>query len=134
MGINRQVYVAPTDAQALAEAEGFMRDYYQSAPSSDATRRRFREMETARNSDRSFSYKAGPHVGRPQMDEVDCERLLREGFCIVGSPDTVTRAIKEQGQLTGAGIMVTYLPWGDMSMRQAMDSLELFAKEVLPNL
>jgi alkanesulfonate monooxygenase SsuD/methylene tetrahydromethanopterin reductase-like flavin-dependent oxidoreductase (luciferase family) len=134
MGINRHVYVAPTDAQALAEAESFMRDYYHAAPSSDEARRRFREMEAARNTDRSFAYKAGPHVGRPQMKVVDCERLLREGFCIVGSPDTVTRCIKEQGRLTGAGVMITYLPWGDMSLPQAMSSIELFAKEVLPNL
>jgi alkanesulfonate monooxygenase SsuD/methylene tetrahydromethanopterin reductase-like flavin-dependent oxidoreductase (luciferase family) len=119
MGINRHVYVAPTDAQARAEADGFM------------------ELEAARNTERSFSYKALPHAGRPQMgprDAVDCERLLREGYCIVGSPDTVTRAIKEQGRLTGAGVMVTYLPWGDMRVAQARHSLELFAKEVLPQL
>ena len=133
MGISRQVYVAETDGRARAEAEEFMYHYYL-ATSSAEERQLLRTMEAARNTERSYSYKGGTHTGRPTMDVVDCERLLRDGYCIVGSPDTVTRCIQEQQRTTGAGVLLTYLPWGNMSVAQAMRSLELFAKEVMPNL
>jgi alkanesulfonate monooxygenase SsuD/methylene tetrahydromethanopterin reductase-like flavin-dependent oxidoreductase (luciferase family) len=134
MGINRHVYVAKTDAIARAEAEEFMYDYYHVTPTTAEERQAVRSLDAARNTERSFSYKAGPHIGRPSMEVVDYERLLRDGFCIVGSPDTVTQCIREQERMTGAGVLVMYLPWGNMTLAQASQSLELFAKEVLPNL
>jgi alkanesulfonate monooxygenase SsuD/methylene tetrahydromethanopterin reductase-like flavin-dependent oxidoreductase (luciferase family) len=133
-GMSRHLYVAPTDAQARAEADEFMQDYYHVTPGAAEGRSGFRDMDAARNTERSFAYKREEHIGRPRMATVDCDRLLREGFCIVGSPDTVVRAIKEQERITGAGILQTYLPWGNMSLAQASRSIELFAKEVLPHL
>jgi alkanesulfonate monooxygenase SsuD/methylene tetrahydromethanopterin reductase-like flavin-dependent oxidoreductase (luciferase family) len=134
MGINRHVYVAETDAKARAVADEFMNDYYHTSTTTTEERQAIRALDVARNTERSFSYKAAAHVGRPSMDVVDCDRLVREGFCIVGSPDSVIRQIKEQERITGAGRLVMYLPWGDMSLAQADKSLELFAREVLPHL
>src|SRR5581483_2955998 len=124
MGMSRHVYVAPTDAQARAEGDAFMADYYHATPTSPEERKAFRELNAARYTERSFAYKGGTHVSRPSMETVDCERLIREGYVIVGSPDTVTRLIKEQQRLTGAGVLLTYLPWGNMSLAQASRSIE----------
>jgi len=132
-GMSRHVYVAPTDAEARADGDQFMADYY-SAHATPSDRTTMQHLDLGRNTDRSFAYKGGVHITRPRMDVVDCERLIRDGYVIVGSPDTVTRQIKEQQQLTGAGMLLTYLPWGNMTLSQASRSIELFAKEVLPNL
>ena len=133
-GISRHVYVAPTDAQAMAEGAEFMADYYHATASSPEDREDFRKFESQRNTASSFAYKGGIHSSRPRMEQVDAERLTRDGYVIVGSPDTVTRQIKEQQRITGAGILLTYLPWGNMSLAQASSSIELFAKEVMPHL
>jgi alkanesulfonate monooxygenase SsuD/methylene tetrahydromethanopterin reductase-like flavin-dependent oxidoreductase (luciferase family) len=134
MGINRHVYVAATDALAREQAEPFMYDYYHASAATPEARQRFRDLEAARNTGRSFSYKSAPHQSRPRLEVVDYDWLIGEGYCIVGSPDTVTRAMKEQGRLTGAGVIISYLPWGNMSLAQAMSSVDLLACEVLPNL
>jgi alkanesulfonate monooxygenase SsuD/methylene tetrahydromethanopterin reductase-like flavin-dependent oxidoreductase (luciferase family) len=132
--MSRHVYVAPTDAQAMAEGAEFMADYYHATPSVGEDRDAFRTFEARRYTERSFAYKGGTHSTRPRMEQVDCDRLIREGYVIVGSPDTVTRQIKEQQRITGAGILLTYLPWGNMSLAQASRSIDLFAKEVMPHL
>jgi hypothetical protein len=46
----------------------------------------------------------------------------------------VTRLIKKQEKALGVGRFLTYLPFGTMEPPQAMRSLELFGREVLPNL
>jgi alkanesulfonate monooxygenase SsuD/methylene tetrahydromethanopterin reductase-like flavin-dependent oxidoreductase (luciferase family) len=132
--MSRQIYVAPTDAQAQEEGRAFMTDYYQASSASPAERQAARAMEAARYTERSFAYKTTQHISRPRMETVDCDWLLDRGYCILGSPDTVIRAIKEQERITGVGLLLTYLPWGQMTLAQASRSLELFGKEVLPHL
>jgi alkanesulfonate monooxygenase SsuD/methylene tetrahydromethanopterin reductase-like flavin-dependent oxidoreductase (luciferase family) len=70
----------------------------------------------------------------PVGDNAQYDRLREAGYLVAGSPDTVTRLIKDQQKRLGVGRFLTYLPFGTMEPRQAMGSLELFAKEVLPNL
>src|SRR5581483_11085014 len=67
MGMSRHVYVAPTDAQARAEGDEFMADYYHATPSSPEERHAVRELNAARYTERSFAYKGGTHVSRPSM-------------------------------------------------------------------
>ncbi len=93
-----------------------------------------RSIQQAKSTGRSFSYKTQSHIGHPRGDNVAYERLLEDGFCIIGDPDTVTQKVKEQQEALGAGILVTYLPFGSMEPQEAIKSIELFAKEVMPNL
>jgi alkanesulfonate monooxygenase SsuD/methylene tetrahydromethanopterin reductase-like flavin-dependent oxidoreductase (luciferase family) len=133
MGVSRQVYVAPTDAQAKEEAEQHVHHFFHqiSAPHSA---QKLREVNEARVTDRSFSYKSEPHRGMPLGTDAEYEQVMRAGYCIVGSPDTVTQRIREQQEALGVGLFLTYLPFGTMEPPQAMNSLELFAREVMPNL
>jgi alkanesulfonate monooxygenase SsuD/methylene tetrahydromethanopterin reductase-like flavin-dependent oxidoreductase (luciferase family) len=66
----------------------------------------------------------------------DVDRALATGQLLVGSPDTVRRAL--EGFLDSAGPLHTYLVgafhWGDLTHAEAMRSLRLYATEVKPAL
>lgn len=60
--------------------------------------------------------------------------LVREGTAIVGTPDTVTRAVTEQATTLGINYLVTYMLMGGMALTDALRSLRLFATDVMPKL
>ncbi len=60
--------------------------------------------------------------------------MLDQGLCIVGDPDSVIRQIRSQQKQLGAGTMMVYAPFATMPLDMATKSMELFAREVLPNL
>ena len=89
-------------------------------------------MQQARLTERSYAYKSAPHRNMPVGADADYDVLREAGYLVAGSPDTVTRLIKDQQKRLGVGRFLTYLPFGTMEPKQAMKSLELFAKEVMP--
>jgi alkanesulfonate monooxygenase SsuD/methylene tetrahydromethanopterin reductase-like flavin-dependent oxidoreductase (luciferase family) len=130
IGLSRHTYVSTTDAKAQEEVEEHVLEVFGSGLG-------FRvEQDTGNRSrmttERSWSYKSGPHINRPRG--LDWDQVMDGGYCIVGSPDTVIRRIKEQQKMVGNGLFMTYLPFGTMQPAKALKSLELFGKEVLPNL
>jgi alkanesulfonate monooxygenase SsuD/methylene tetrahydromethanopterin reductase-like flavin-dependent oxidoreductase (luciferase family) len=133
IGVSRHTYVSTTNAKAREECERHVLDYYRET-ATQQEREMLRTIQQAKSTGRSFSYKTQTHIGHPRGDNVTYERLLRDGFCIIGDPDTVTQKVKEQQEALGAGILVTYLPFGSMEPEEAIKSIELFAKEVMPNL
>jgi alkanesulfonate monooxygenase SsuD/methylene tetrahydromethanopterin reductase-like flavin-dependent oxidoreductase (luciferase family) len=62
------------------------------------------------------------------------EQLERDGYIIVGGPDTVVRKIKEQQETLGVGTFIIYCPFGAMEPAETRRVVELFGKEVLPHL
>ena len=132
-GVSRQVYVSHSDAQAREEVEAHATQFYGGIGGSVHDAKAV-EYQRLRVSERSYAYKSGPHRAMPMGDDAKYEQVMRDGYLIAGSPDTVTRLIKEQEKELGVGRFLTYLPFGTMEPPQAMRSLELFAKEVLPNL
>ena len=53
---------------------------------------------------------------------------------IAGSPKTVLAEIEKQMAQIGANYLLTYMFLGNMSLDNAMRSLELFRAEVMPKL
>jgi len=133
MGVSRQCYVASTDAKAREEIEEHAHHFYNelSAPHQGAE---LAAINVARNTPRSFAYKSETHRAMPRGSDAEFERVQEDGYLVTGSPDTVIRRIREQQQALGVGIFLTYLPFGTLEPKQAMGSLELFAREVMPNL
>jgi alkanesulfonate monooxygenase SsuD/methylene tetrahydromethanopterin reductase-like flavin-dependent oxidoreductase (luciferase family) len=125
------VYVANTDAAAWEACAPHLASIYQAVGRNEPVAR---AAEPGRHSERSFAYKAQPHIHVPRFAEVDFDMLDREGFVIVGSPDTVIRKIREQEAALGFGIFVPYVPFGTMEPPQALECVELFGQEVLPHL
>lgn len=133
MGISRHVYVGATDAAAWEECADHVVNVFRGAPvgiNAPGARARV----PGRHTERSFAYKTQPHIHVPRFEEVDLDHLDREGYIIVGSPDTVTRKIKEQQAELGFGTFILYIPFGTMEPPQALKSVDLFGREVLPHL
>ncbi|HZT08367.1 MAG TPA: LLM class flavin-dependent oxidoreductase [Chloroflexota bacterium] len=130
-GVSRQVYVAATDAKAREEVEEHAACFYNmlAAPAKQA---QMASINARRYSERSFAYKSRAHEHMPHGEAAVWDRVQRDGLLIAGSPDTVIRKIREQQEALGVGIFMTYLPFGSLEPKQAMRSLDLFAKEVLP--
>lgn len=92
-------------------------------------------LDSGRHTARSFAYKTQPHQHRPRGADMGFDQLDREGYIIVGSPDTVVRKIKEQqAALGGFGTFIAYIPFGRMEPPETRRVVELFGKEVLPHL
>jgi alkanesulfonate monooxygenase SsuD/methylene tetrahydromethanopterin reductase-like flavin-dependent oxidoreductase (luciferase family) len=132
MGIIGPTYVSTSDASARAEAEDHVMAHYDELTALLAGGA-LREFTNRRLSDRSYAYRAGGQGDERQPQKADYETLSRQRYYI-GSPDTVTRRIIERQEQLGVGLFATVSPFGSMQPPQARESIELFAKEVLPNL
>jgi alkanesulfonate monooxygenase SsuD/methylene tetrahydromethanopterin reductase-like flavin-dependent oxidoreductase (luciferase family) len=119
-GVSRQIYVAPTDAQALAEAKDAEMWYQESF-------RRFVIPE--RIEDSHPTLQPGFRAMAERLSKITWEGLVAETLAF-GSPDTVARHIEQMRQM-GVGQVMCW-----MNRRPARGSgarsMELFAREVMP--
>jgi alkanesulfonate monooxygenase SsuD/methylene tetrahydromethanopterin reductase-like flavin-dependent oxidoreductase (luciferase family) len=106
----RHVYVAPTDEQAVAEAR-----------------------EPFGLWSHHISYLSGRFSDRP-VDSLALERRMANGTALVGSPATVSAAIREMVEQTGINYFLGVFNFGNLPQDKVMRSLELFAREVMPAL
>jgi len=133
LGFAAGPYVAETDAKAVEEIEEHALQFYNNV-SAPAQKPEMQAINAGRHTERSFAYKTQAHAHMPRGDDGLFARVQNDGLLVTGSPDTVTRKIREQQAALGVGVYLTYLPFGTLEPKHAMKSLELFAKEVMPNL
>ena len=138
---SRQLYVAPKDQQARDEAEPYLREFFEEIPVARSYPEQIERYRAASRTDRSFDYKKGKSAGAQFLGEIlakagsmSLDGMLDQGLCIVGDPDSVIRQIRYQQEQLGAGTMMVYAPFATMPLDMATKSMELFAREVLPNL
>ena len=62
------------------------------------------------------------------------EEWEKDGMAIAGSPKTVLAEIERQADKLGLNYLLTYLFFGNLTLEQAMRSLELMRTEVMPKL
>jgi alkanesulfonate monooxygenase SsuD/methylene tetrahydromethanopterin reductase-like flavin-dependent oxidoreductase (luciferase family) len=120
-GVSRHIYVAPTDAQAQAEARDAEMWYQESL-------RRFLIPE---HIDRVHPLlQPGFRTLAERFAPLSWEQLLSETLA-VGSPDTVADRIAELRDL-GVGEVLCWMNFGGLPQAHVRRSMELFAREVLP--
>ena len=120
-GVSRHVYVAPTDAQALAEAKDAEMWYQESL-------RRFLVPERI---DRVHPMlQSGFRALEERFAHVSYEELIAESVAF-GSPDTVAARVEEFRRL-GVGEMLCWMNFGGLSQDRVRRSMELFAREDMP--
>ena len=112
MGLGRFIVVAETDAAALAIAR---RAYPRWHASFTHLRRRHNRINA--------------HPRPPTFDE-----LADVGQGVAGAPATVAAALGKQIALTGSNYLVGQFVFGDLSLHEAMGSIALFARHVMPEL
>lgn len=120
-GVSRQIYVAPTDARALAEARE-AELWYQEAF------RRFVIPE--RIEDAHPSLQPGFRAMAERLSRVTWEGLVAETLAF-GSPDTVARHLETMRQM-GVGQVLCWMNFGGLPPDRVRRSMELFAREVMP--
>lgn len=111
-GITRHIYVAETDEQALTEARDAFADFIAN----------FNHLRILNGDD----------TGRTNY-LADFDGRLADGLHIVGSPETVTRTLKEHLSITGSNYFVGSFFFGTLSTEQTLNSLQLFAEQVMPH-
>jgi alkanesulfonate monooxygenase SsuD/methylene tetrahydromethanopterin reductase-like flavin-dependent oxidoreductase (luciferase family) len=132
-GVSRHVYVSSSDKKAREEAADHVRLTFR-APGKRDDAAEMNSGDSGRHTDRSFAYKTEEHQHRPRANDMQYEQLERDGYIIVGGPDTVVRKIKEQQETLGVGTFIIYCPFGAMEPAETRRVVELFGKEVLPHL
>src|SRR5262245_33124016 len=120
-GVSRHVYVAPTDAEALAEAKD-AELWYQEAL------RRFLIPERI---DRLHPLlQPGFRAAEERLAKITWEQLVAETVAF-GSPDTVADRIAQLQRL-GVGEVLCWMNFGGLPQERVRRSMELFAREVMP--
>jgi len=120
-GVSRQFYVAPSDAQALAEARDAEMWYQESF-------RRFLIPERIEESHPTLQ--PGFRAMAERLAKVTWEGLVAETLAF-GSPDTVARHVEEMRQM-GVGQVMCWMNFGGLPQDKVRRSMELFAREVMP--
>jgi alkanesulfonate monooxygenase SsuD/methylene tetrahydromethanopterin reductase-like flavin-dependent oxidoreductase (luciferase family) len=113
MGMTRTVVVAASDAEALATARRAHKRWH-----------------------RSFMELWNKHGTRPINASYpdDFDEAQRLGFGIAGAPATVRDELQRQIAQARVNYLVCRFAFGDMSLAEALGSVELFARHVMPEL
>lgn len=141
---SRQMYVAPTKQQAREEAEHHLMELWRELPIARELPQQIERFRTGMTTERSFVYKQGKSMGAQFIGKTfaaegqdrgpGLDYLIEKGLAIVGDPDSVTEQIRYQQKEFGAGTFLIYSPFATLPLELATRSMELFAKEVMPNL
>jgi alkanesulfonate monooxygenase SsuD/methylene tetrahydromethanopterin reductase-like flavin-dependent oxidoreductase (luciferase family) len=112
-GLLRFVFVAEDDETAL-----------------DIARRAYLEWY------RSFHFLFRLHGSAPRTGPraPDFDGVMAQGRGIAGSPDTVSRFLREQMVETRCNYLVGQFAFGDLTLGEMLQSLDLFTRHVMPNL
>jgi alkanesulfonate monooxygenase SsuD/methylene tetrahydromethanopterin reductase-like flavin-dependent oxidoreductase (luciferase family) len=120
-GVSRQIYVAPTDAQALAEAKDAEMWYQES----------FRKFVVPERIEESHpTLQPGFRAMAERLSKITWEGLVAETLAF-GSPETVARHIEEMRRM-GVGQLLCWMNFGGLPQDKVRRSMELFAREVMP--
>jgi alkanesulfonate monooxygenase SsuD/methylene tetrahydromethanopterin reductase-like flavin-dependent oxidoreductase (luciferase family) len=117
IGVLRNVVVADTDAEARRIAAPAMEHHLEC-------------LNWLRNLHGVSESAARMNVPRPAT----LEDGIKDGSVIAGCPDTVVQAIERQTTALGINYLLAYLFFGNMTLAEALRSLQLFASEVMPRI
>ena len=115
LGVQRHIFVDETDEKAEAWARPAMNNHLSN-------------INWLRNKHGVTMAEARMRVVRGQ----NYEEGVAEGTVIAGSPKTVLARLQEQHRRVGFNYLLSYLFLGTMTLEQAMRSLKLFVKDVMP--
>jgi alkanesulfonate monooxygenase SsuD/methylene tetrahydromethanopterin reductase-like flavin-dependent oxidoreductase (luciferase family) len=120
-GVSRHIYVAPTDAEALAQTRD-AEMWYQDALRKFLIPERIERVHPLLQPGFRALAEKFAHV---DWDDLVCETVA------FGSPDTVAERI-EQLRALGVGEVLCWMNFGGLPQHQVRRSMELFAREVMP--
>ena len=132
MGIAREFYLAPTKKKFNEMAESlFNRDAEDAYPHM-RDHPDLKALDRERYAVRTYTYRSQGGGGRAPGGRT--MNAIERGTFIAGDPDAVTDQIIAQQKATGAGVLVIRPEMGVLTLDEVADELDLFAKEVLPEI
>jgi alkanesulfonate monooxygenase SsuD/methylene tetrahydromethanopterin reductase-like flavin-dependent oxidoreductase (luciferase family) len=72
-------------------------------------------------------------VTTPYQKSADIDAAIAEGTALIGSPSTVRNALALQIRTTGVDYVLGQFAYGDQTLAQTLQSIELFTREVMPS-
>jgi len=120
-GVSRHIYVAPTDAEALAEARD-AEMWYQEALCRFLIPERIDRVHPL--------LQPGFRAAAERLQKITWESLVSQTLAF-GSPDTVADKIVELERI-GVGEVLCWMNFGGLPQDRVRRSMELFAREVMP--
>jgi alkanesulfonate monooxygenase SsuD/methylene tetrahydromethanopterin reductase-like flavin-dependent oxidoreductase (luciferase family) len=123
VAISLPLYIAPTDAVAIAEGGGFLRHYH----------RVWAEAADAWNTKRSRDYPGYTGLAHA-IRAATPEEMQRVGSVIIGSPARVVDAIQALTDRLPLDAILWQIDFGAMPRDRAERTLRLFVSDVLPRL
>jgi alkanesulfonate monooxygenase SsuD/methylene tetrahydromethanopterin reductase-like flavin-dependent oxidoreductase (luciferase family) len=122
----RNIYVADTDEEARAQAEGPLNHLF----------RLFIPHAVPKNLDAlPEDYQYYKEFFRPFVGAaMTYDDVINNGILVVGSPKTVTCMLAEQVEESGTGHFLCWMNFGSLTPKQVLRSEELFATQVIPEL
>jgi alkanesulfonate monooxygenase SsuD/methylene tetrahydromethanopterin reductase-like flavin-dependent oxidoreductase (luciferase family) len=109
-GISRHVYIGKTEKSAWQEAQAALGHFNDNSSYLQSSR--------------------GDHKRKDYLNDFEARRA--EGLYIAGSADSVREQVKQHLAITGSNYFVASFAFGSLTHEQAMRSLQLFAREVMP--
>jgi alkanesulfonate monooxygenase SsuD/methylene tetrahydromethanopterin reductase-like flavin-dependent oxidoreductase (luciferase family) len=122
IGLMREIYVAESDKQAHAEGEFHWKNFWE-----------------RRGGARTYGAHGTTGLstildGSRRQELMDMEHSTAEGSFICGSPETVFQQIKRIATDAGADTFLGEFTFGELTQKQALNSLRLFTEQVMPAL
>ena len=134
----RHTYIDETDEKARKNIEAAMAYFFtvfnrgfNEALNKDAVSK---DLQAALMSERSFSYFREGNRERFDFSKMDFDSLVKSGYLIAGSPDSVAKQIKAQMTQVGADHFMGMFHIGNLHHDKVVNSLNLFHKEIMPQL
>jgi alkanesulfonate monooxygenase SsuD/methylene tetrahydromethanopterin reductase-like flavin-dependent oxidoreductase (luciferase family) len=129
-GIFREIYVTPTKASFEEKLDEITSQERENAYPRMFEAPDLRALNQGRYALKTYSWKR--EGGRPERGVGRGTAQVQNGHFLLGDPETLIEQITEQQRATNAGVLVIRPEMGNMSLQEAGDGMELFAREVLP--
>ncbi len=122
MGLMREIYVAESDKQARADGEYHWKNFWE-----------------RRGGARTYGAHGTTGLttildGSRRQQLMDMDHSIAEGSFICGSPDSVVQQIKSIANQAGGDTFLGEFTFGELTQKQALNSLRLFTEQVMPEL
>jgi alkanesulfonate monooxygenase SsuD/methylene tetrahydromethanopterin reductase-like flavin-dependent oxidoreductase (luciferase family) len=134
----RHIYIDDSEQKAQVNIEAAMAYFFtvfnrgfNEAINKDAVAK---QLTAALTSERSFSYFREGNRERFDFSKMDYEGLIKSGYLIAGSPDSVAKQIQSQMNQVGADHFMGMFHIGNLKHDNVVHSLDLFKKEIMPRL
>lgn len=130
-GLARELFIAPTMAEVRTVVEEVIARDRADAYAETFEAPNLQELERIKYTAHSYEYLGGRREDRREGRR-NLDQMMTQGVYLLGDPDSIIQQIAQQKQMCDASVLVVRPEMGHLSLDHVGDMMELFAREVLP--